>query len=297
VARSETICSSSSSTRGTIDTKYVFANLFSQLKLASGTESGLAILLGLALVFGGSRLWRARGASQRLVPWCWVLCLPLLYAVRGIEVTPQHLVLIAPVFAWLAWRAADSWWMGEGEGKTRVRAMSGAGLVVAAFVLGQNLLVYAHEVVPALRAQTANMTASLIPWGRWFGQHTEPSALIATPEVGAIGYYSRRRVLDLHGVVTPSMIRELQRESSAEVIASFGFAAVARPDYLVDRATAPYSLLERSRFAFALVPLGHGPLDAAGRVGNQVYSFYRVNWAAFDSLRGSRARREPTFTH
>src|SRR6185503_7802596 len=114
--------------RGLVDTRYVLANLGRQLSVGAATESVLAALLVLAALFGGARLWHARGAAQRLVPWCWVLFLPLLYAVRGLEVAPQHLVLIAPVFGWLSWRAADVWWSRDsqaGAAGTRPRRTSG----------------------------------------------------------------------------------------------------------------------------------------------------------------------------
>ena len=271
-----------------IDTRLVLANLAHQLRLAAGTETVLALLLLLAAVLGGSRLWLARGATQRFVPWCWVIGLPVLYAVRGIAVTPQHLVLVAPIFAWLAWRAADGWWSAGDGGARRVTGANTVALLVAVLALGQNLLVYAHDVVPALRRQTETMHASLVPWGRWFGRHTETTAVIASPEIGAIAYYSHRRVIDLNGVVTPPLIHDLLSESPADIAAGFGFAAFSRPEYLVDRAPTPYSLLERSRFAAALIPLGHAMPATADTQSASVYSFYRIDWAAFDSIRTAR---------
>jgi hypothetical protein len=110
--------------------------------------------------------------------------------------------------------------------------------------------------------------------------------MIASPEIGAIGYYSQRRVMDLRGVVTPQLIHELLTESSEDVASTFGFATVARPDYLIDRSSSPYSLLERSRYASALVPIGHAP--EGHRVGDSIYSFYRIDWPAFDSVRTTR---------
>jgi len=279
--------------RGLIDTRFVLQGLGRLLSLASGTESGLAALLVLAAVFGGKSVWRARGATQRFVPWCWVLGLPVLYAVRGLAVTPQHLVLIAPVFAWLCWRAADLWWSRDSaaSGRAQVARVGGAGLlalVVATLTVGQNLLVYAHDVVPSLRRETETMHSSLVPWGRWFGRHTPTTAMIASPEIGAIGYYSQRRVMDLRGVVTPQLIHELliENENESDVASGFRFATVARPDFLVDRSSSPYTLLERSPYARALVPIGHAPEGGSG--SDSIYSFYRIDWSAFDSLRSTR---------
>src|SRR6185295_14834098 len=136
-----------------MDTKVVLANLTQQLKLAAGTDLVFLVLLALAVLFTGARLWRAPTAGQRLVPWCWVLCLPLLYALRGISVTPQHLVMVAPVFAWLAWRAADVWWFGDGADDARKPARASVALFCSAIALGQSLIVYMRDVVPELREE------------------------------------------------------------------------------------------------------------------------------------------------
>ncbi len=42
-----------------------------------------------------------------------------------------------------------------------------------------------------------------VSMGRWLAENTPPEALIASHDVGAIAYFSRRRVLDTTGLVTP----------------------------------------------------------------------------------------------
>jgi hypothetical protein len=75
-----------------------------------------------------------------------------------------------------------------------------------------------------------------------------------------------------------------------DAIARFEFARFARPDYLVDRAARADDLRERSPWSGALVPLGHASLPNLGvaRPDSAVYSFYRVDWAAYDSLAALR---------
>lgn len=45
--------------------------------------------------------------------------------------------------------------------------------------------------------------------GRWIAAHTPADAVIATHDVGAIGFYSRRRIVDLVGVVRPEVVAHL----------------------------------------------------------------------------------------
>lgn len=42
--------------------------------------------------------------------------------------------------------------------------------------------------------------------GRWLAENTAPEAVIATHDVGAIGFYSHRRIVDTVGLVTPEIV-------------------------------------------------------------------------------------------
>jgi hypothetical protein len=161
------------------------------------------------------------------------------------------------------------------------------GASLSALALFQNIVVYRAKVIPQVRSFTAGLDQSLIPWGKWFATHTAPGVTIAAPDIGALGFYSQRKVLDLAGLVTPEMVPLLQKEQPEDIAANFSFVAVGRPDFLVDRALRPYELSERSRYGPALIPLGHASVPNLGiaRPGAVVYSFYRVDWAAYDSLR------------
>ena len=137
---------------------------------------------------------------------------------------------------------------------------------------------------------TAGLEQSLVPWGRWFARETPPGAVIGTPDIGAIGYYSHRRVVDFAGLVTPRMVPLLQQAPQESLIANLAFEHIARPDYLLDRAPRANDLLARSRWAACLSPLGHASVPNLGvaRPEPVVYSIYHVEWTCFDSLRAPR---------
>jgi len=114
--------------------------------------------------------------------------------------------------------------------------------------------------------------------------------VVATPDIGALGYFSQRRIVDLAGLVTPEMVPYLRREEYEEAAANFRFAAFARPDYLVDRGPRPDDLRHRSRYASALTLLGvtSVPNLGIGHPGRVFYSLYRIDWLEADSIRLSR---------
>ncbi|MGV8018322.1 MAG: hypothetical protein AB2L26_09125 [Ignavibacteria bacterium] len=42
----------------------------------------------------------------------------------------------------------------------------------------------------------------------WIKENTKPEDIIATHDVGAIGYYSDRKIVDVAGLITPELITE-----------------------------------------------------------------------------------------
>ena len=76
---------------------------------------------------------------------------------------------------------------------------------------------------------------------------------------------------------------------SAAIASTWELARFARPDYVVDRAASAWDLERRSPWRAALVRLGNASLPNLGvtRPAPVVYSFYRIEWPAYDSLAAS----------
>ncbi len=267
-------------------------NLWRQVKIVGATDGILAALLIAALLAGGRRVWTERPIgqrAQRLLPWVWVLAVPALYVFRGVQVLSRYLLPLLPVLSWLAWRAGECWSLGP-AGASSPRAARRtviAGAAIAALVIAQNLAVYRGAVLPQVRSFGTGLRGSLIPIGRWLRDSTPPGTAIATPDIGAIGFYSDRRVVDLAGLIEPRMVPYLEREPYEEATANFRFAAFARPDYVLDRANAESEdLLHRSRYAAALTVVKRASVPNLGiaRPGPAYYTLYRVDWAVADSL-------------
>ena len=242
----------------------------------------LAVLLAMRLVRREPFTLRP---VERLLPWVWAASVPLLYTLRGVPVISRYLVPLLPLVAWLAWRLLDRALAGSRPATVRV-----AGAVLMSLSLALNIVTLERVVRPQVDSFTAGMRASLEPWGRWFAAHSAPGAVVAAPDIGALGYYSQRRVVDLAGLVTPQMVPILERLTPEDAVARFSFATFSRPAYVVDRAATAWDLEQRSPYARALTRLGHAALPNLGiaRPAPAVYSFYRIDWAVYDSL--SRGR-------
>jgi hypothetical protein len=82
--------------------------------------------------------------------------------------------------------------------------------------------------------------------GSWLKDNSPPGSVVATPDIGAIGYFSGREVLDLGGLVTPE-INDMRRRIDVERIIDEGLYLDLGADYLVDRHREP------SRFDGAVI--------------------------------------------
>ncbi len=260
-----------------------------QLRIAFESDGAFLVLLPVALL-AGMRHRTDRGRSaQGALPALWLFALPILYAGRGTPVTSRHLLLVLPVIGWWTWQAAERWWLGGGE-ERGARVALGLGLALTAVVLAQNVALYRSTVVPRVLASSRALDLGLVRWGRWLGMHAPEDATVVTPEAGALGYHSRRRVIDLRGRLSPEMIPILERESSAEAAERLDFPARGRATYLVDRSAHAYDLEKRSPYGTCLIPLDRAlaPIDEDHTEAPAVYSLYRLDSPLCDSLRVSR---------
>jgi len=267
-------------------------SVWRQARLIGATDGVLLAVLAMSVLFGRVARVSPPNDAHRWLPWAWVVGLPALYLARGVPVLSRYLLVLLPVLAWLAWRAAENWWVGAAPSPARTRRAVWIAAAVASIVIAENVAVFTGAVLPHVKTFTPALERSLVKWGTWFGSHTPERAVIATPDIGAIGYFSERRVVDLAGLVTPAMVPHLVRQTPEDAVATFAFASFSRPDFLVDRAPEPYALLRASRYARALVPIGQASMPNLGLAHQDsvVYSFYRIDWAAYDSLRVSAAR-------
>lgn len=77
--------------------------------------------------------------------------------------------------------------------------------VAAAFyVLGARA--YAQDV--------AIIESEMVAASRWIATETEPGALVAAHDIGALGYFGRRQLIDLAGLVSPEVVPILRDEAA-----------------------------------------------------------------------------------
>jgi arabinofuranosyltransferase len=93
--------------------------------------------------------------------------------------------------------------------------------------------------------------------GKWLDRHTPPNAIIATHDIGAIGFYSHRKIIDILGLVTPEVIPLLK-------------TCVSLPDYL-PRRNVSYVVVLKNWFQVSNATLLFRPVETPEYL--EIYQF------------------------
>ena len=110
------------------------------------------------------------------------------------------------------------------------RAWVAALVVLTAAFVGVGAQAYQRDVEV--------IDSEMVAVARWLAENSEPDDLVAAHDIGAIGYYAERPILDLAGLISPEVIPLL---GDWDAIAEYVLASEAR--YLVTAPGWPYEAL------------------------------------------------------
>lgn len=80
----------------------------------------------------------------------------------------------------------------------------------------------------AYARDVAVIESEMVESARWIAANTPADSVIAAHDIGALGYYGNRRILDLAGLINPQIIPDL--DSSAAIS---DYLQQTRPDYVI----------------------------------------------------------------
>ena len=170
---------------------------------------GLGFILLPGVILFARRRIRERSIYD-LAPLLWIAAYLALYAYR-LPVTYQHgryAIPTIPILILFGLEGMLNWIELKSE-RTIMRFSSRAWMLLilpialSFWILGFNA--YADDV--------SIIETEMVESSRWIAQNTEPEALIAAHDIGALGYFGGREILDLAGLISPEVIPFIRDES------------------------------------------------------------------------------------
>ncbi len=189
---------------------------------------GPQILLLPGLVFAAWLTIKERRFELGLL-WAWWISFLLLYGFR-LAVTYQHGRYEIPTIVWVV--MLGLWGSGRLVAKMRgTGSMRRFGRVVSQAMtlsLGMLLLLFVMVGAQAYRRDVRFINSEMVATAKWLNEHVPLDGRIAAHDIGAIGYFAERPLIDLAGLVTPEIIPIIRNEE-----AIFEFIVTERVNYLV----------------------------------------------------------------
>jgi arabinofuranosyltransferase len=159
------------------------------------------------------------------VPFAMGLIAPQRLKPDNVRYAAQLLVLAPPLMVAGVWHAFR-----------RSSAVAIVGAIACVLTAGK-----AFAGAPAFALSVKNIQELHIKTARWLIGNTPPHAVIAANDVGALAYFSGRRILDLEGLVSPEVLpyRQLPQRGLREVIDLRPAYIVIFPEWYPEIASSP----------------------------------------------------------
>jgi hypothetical protein len=139
----------------------------------------------------------------------WAVGFVALYAIR-LPVTYQHgryMIPVVPVL--ILWGLAGTARLIGGKNPGRVRWFVGR-LYFA--IIAAILVLFWWLGVDAFTKDVAVINGEMVATANWLQANTDPEDLIAAHDIGAIGYITQRKIVDLAGLISPDVIPFIRDE-------------------------------------------------------------------------------------
>jgi hypothetical protein len=180
-----------------------------------------------------ARSLRDRSTWVRAAPLVWLMAHLAVYATR-LPVTYQHgryMMPIIPIVLLVGLHGSARLAARLPRLLRRVSIGSMVGVAAAFWVVG----------VGAYRVDVNVIENELVASARWIDTHTPTGALVAAHDIGAIGYFARRPLLDLAGLISPEVIPIIRDEPRLLALMQERQAAyfAAPPDFYTTLLDAP----------------------------------------------------------
>jgi len=171
-------------------------------RVAWATMIGAQILLIPGCLYAAYRSVTLRRPAM-ILPLAWWFVLVTLYAAR-LPVTYQHGRYVIPAIPALL--LLGVWGT---KNLPRLHRVPRQALLISIPLL---LVIFWITGAQQYAAEVRIIDSELKAAGSWLSDHTSPSAVVGAHDIGAVGYFSQRFLVDIAGLITPDVIPFIRDE-------------------------------------------------------------------------------------
>ncbi len=111
--------------------------------------------------------------------------------------------------------------------------LSLAAVLFLAILLTASLVENQRAASAYYTERVSTMQREHVAMARWIDGNVPPDAVLALSDIGAIAFFTERRIIDIEGLVTPALQLDDPRHSAQKDQAIFNYLRQEKPDYFV----------------------------------------------------------------
>lgn len=160
----------------------------------------------------------------------WIFSLTLLYIVTDADIISRYLLIISPFLVIIGMTSVSVL-------ASKKKLVLSAVLIVSVFY---SQFIFYKFVKPSTNDFTEGMEQCLIPEGKWLNENTPRDSKILVNDVGAIGYFSNRYIIDAAALVNRDLElnKKIMSTPLEDRLVTHRLLNFIRADYVIDRDSA-----------------------------------------------------------
>lgn len=243
--------------------------------LIVGGAHGIEILLLLVIALSGTR--RRLSFSDHDVRISallivWMVFPAIVYLAQGVFITSRYLLIGLPPIILLLFLLLDGL-----EERGRFLLWRRGKYILCTLLIILQLFLTWRVTLPHVTAFKPTIEA-LTRIAETLRDETLSGSTVAVGDVGVLGFYSGRYIVDLEGLVTHEMIPYRVGKPLDELILSGMYLKVRQIDYLVDKSQEPTRLLGISKGRYSIMMIEKVPGGLVETAAEKwYYTLYQLN--------------------
>ena len=163
----------------------------------------------LALIAPGAILLGKRAGFKDLIPMLWAVSFIFVYALRlpAVYQYGRYVMPTIPVLVIFGMAGVGTHLQLQGEMLPRI--VSRTWLLATVIILAGFWVIGARR----FRTDVQIINTEMVATAHWIAKNTPTDATIAAHDIGALGYYSEREIIDLAGLISPEVIPFIRDET------------------------------------------------------------------------------------